>query len=50
LILIDYKLKGIHMRRQDITLVEDVFKDEDKDEEEEMVEDVARLFVVILDK
>jgi len=45
--LIDCKLKDIHMRIQVHMLVEEDFKDE---EEEELVENMARLSVITMDR
>lgn len=50
LIVIDCKLKDTRMKSQGNTLVEEDFKDEYEDEEEELVEDMAILSVTTMDR
>lgn len=48
--LIDCKMTDVHARSQASMLVEEASKDEDEDEEEKLVEDVTRLFVITMDR
>lgn len=50
MIVIGCKLKDIHTRIKANTLVEEDFKDEDRDEEEDLVEDVAKFSIITVDR